>query len=213
MSFPTDKPIVIGFSGKLGSGKNYIAEHILPRILDKHIVPIYLAYADQLKVEVYARDKTAELTYDGLYVNKTPEVRRQLQTYGTEIGRESKKNIWVDALHMWITVFTKRWARKDLIPVFIITDVRFVNEAEYILKQDGIIFRIDAPGRTEAKLRQEAGNDNEQYQAIKFHRSEISLDDFEFSAKINNDNSSDEEIINTLREVLISFNGIITNSE
>ena len=136
--------LLIGFSGKIGSGKNYIAEKILPTLFPSKYVPIYLAYADQLKVEVYARDKTNTLNYDNLYVDKTPEIRRKLQLYGTEIGREDKKDMWVDALHMWITVLSNRWTRTDLIPIFIITDVRFVNEAAYILNNNGVLFRINA---------------------------------------------------------------------
>ena len=190
--------ILIGFSGKIGSGKNYIAEKILSKLLDCKYVPIYLAYADQLKVEVYARDKTNTLTYDNLYVNKTPDIRRKLQIYGTEIGRADKKDMWVDALHMWITVFTNRWSCTNLIPVFIITDVRFVNEAEYILKQGGVLFRINAPIRIEEKLNTEARGDCEQYQAIKYHRSEISLDNFTFKHYIDNDTTSDENISNQL---------------
>lgn len=208
---------IIGFSGKIGSGKNYIAEHILPTILPQNIIPIYLAFADQLKIEVYARDKTNTLNYNNLYIDKTPDIRRKLQIYGTEIGREEKKNMWIDALHMWITVFQNRWNRKDLIPLFIITDVRFVNEAEYILKQNGVLYRIDAPYRTEEKLLKEllnsvaeSNNDSEyyeKYQEIKFHRSEISLDNFNFNYHINNDNGrNNNDIINELKSGLSTIN-------
>ena len=188
-------PHIVGLSGKIGSGKNFVGEHIIPRILPKNVVPIYLAYADQLKVEVYSRDKTKTIDYQNLYVEKTKEVRRELQKYGTDIGRAGNKDIWVKAIDMWIMVFLERWHHKDLIPLFIITDVRFENEAEYIHKKKGILLRINAPKRTHIRMLQETGDDKEAYDKIIQHASETALDNYtKYDYIIDNDNAQEADL-------------------
>lgn len=185
-------PYIIGLSGKIGSGKNFFGEKIIPQCMPKNVVPIYLAYADQLKVEVYARDNTNTINYHNLYVEKTKEVRQELQKYGTDIGRAGNKDIWIKAIDMWITVFLERWHHKDLIPLFIITDVRFENEADYIHKKNGILIRINAPKRTHKRILQETGEDNEAYNKINTHKSETALDDYDkYTGIIDNDDCSE----------------------
>ena len=77
---------LIGLSGKLGSGKNYIAEKIIsPHFRDLYNILI-IGFGDQVKNELYARDLA--LTYDLLYDKKTYESRNKLQQYATEHGRD-----------------------------------------------------------------------------------------------------------------------------
>jgi len=173
---------IIGLSGKLGSGKNYIAEKVIaPYFTDKYNILI-IGFGDQVKNELYARD--LQLTYDQLYDHKTHESRKKLQEYATEYGRDKyNKNMWIRGLDMQIQTFCKRSPKECLI---IICDVRFLNEIEYIKANNGILFRIVSPCRTELRYWQESSNDLE-YQKISKHLSEIDVDNYNFDYIIKND--------------------------
>ena len=173
---------LIGLSGKLGCGKNYIAEKVIaPYFKDKYNILI-IGFGDQVKNELYARD--LDLTYDLLYDHKTFVSRKKLQEYATENGRDKyNKDMWIRGLDMQIETFCKRSPKECLI---IICDVRFVNEAEYIKNQNGILIRILSPCRTELRYWQESTNEIE-YKKISTHFSEIDLDNYDFNYLIKND--------------------------
>ena len=63
--------IVIGVTGKLGSGKDYITNHVIIPVIEK-IKYRYLqcAFADQIKVNVMTKNN---ISYNDVYENKTPE--------------------------------------------------------------------------------------------------------------------------------------------
>jgi dephospho-CoA kinase len=174
---------LIGLSGKLGSGKNYIAEKIIaPYFKDKYNILI-IGFGDQVKNELYARDLL--LTYDLLYDNKTFESRKKLQEYATEHGRDKyNHDMWIRGLDMQIETFCKRSPKEVLV---IICDVRFLNEAEYIKSKNGIIIRIEALQRTESRYWKEASNNHDKYDSIRKHMSETNLDTYKFDYVINND--------------------------
>ena len=70
---------------------------------------------------------------------QAPEVRRLLQTIGTDGVRA---HLGVDA---WVRAFDL--ARDRLWPADIVApDVRFANEATYIVRHGGLVIRIDRPG-------------------------------------------------------------------
>jgi hypothetical protein len=72
----------------------------------------------------------ADEGYEG--AKRRPEVRRLLQVFGTEVGRNILgEDTWVNALHV-------AWAN-DLRPNAVITDVRFHNEADFIHEFGGIL--------------------------------------------------------------------------
>lgn len=95
------------------------------------------------------------------------EIRELMQRLGTECGRQLlDDNIWIDS------------ALNKLDPenYYAVADCRFVNEADAIRKRGGKVIRINRPG---------VGPANQ-------HPSEISLDDYDFDAVINNDDDHDE---------------------
>lgn len=99
-------------------------------------------------------------------------VREFLQKLGTDALRDGlHTNVWVNALFA-----DYRCVPADRAPGgwdcdnWIITDVRFPNEAKAIKDRGGIIIRIDRPGVI----------------AINNHPSEISLDDWSFDYKLVN---------------------------
>jgi hypothetical protein len=88
-------------------------------------------------------------------VKLTP--RKLLQLLGTEAGRQIiHPNIWVNAL---FADYKKEWngktffahgigreVRENVFPNWIITDVRFPNEAKAVKDKGGIMIRINRPG-------------------------------------------------------------------
>jgi hypothetical protein len=174
---------IIGLSGKMGSGKNYIAEKIIYPYFKNSYNILIIGFGDLMKNELYARDNT--LQYDDLYDHKTFETRNKLQQYGTENGRDKyHADIWIRGLDIQIETFRRRSDDNCLI---IICDVRFINEAEYIKNKGGIIFRINSPNRSNIRYLKEANNDLIKYEQIKNHRSETELNDYKFNHLINND--------------------------
>ena len=192
----TLKHKLIGLSGKLGSGKNYIAEKIIAPVFANEYNILIIGFGDQVKQELYARN--LELTYDILYDNKTNESRQQLQQYATENGRDKySEDMWIRGLDMQIETFKRRSYKNTLI---IICDVRFKNEAEYIKKKNGLLFRIDAPLRTQSRYWKESGGNLQLHQLISKHRSEIDLDEYNFDYIINNNSTLDKKFINIILE-------------
>jgi len=181
---------IIGLSGKMGSGKNYIAEKIIaPYYASLSYNILIIGFGDQVKQELYAR--SLSLTYDSLYDNKTQETRQQLQQYATENGRDKyNKNMWIRGLDMQIETFKRRSPKNTLI---IICDVRFVNEAEYVKSKNGKLVRIEAPLRTQNRYWAEGGGNLQIHQIISKHASEIELDNYKFDIIINNDNNNLDE--------------------
>ena len=133
--------IIIGFAGKMGSGKNHFAEKIIAPLLKSqgHQVVI-LAFADQLKVELMTK---YGLSYAEVFENKSASTRDLLQKEGTALGRDVRgSDIWIKYLANWTEIFAARG-----INYILITDVRFTNEAEWIKSKNGILVKIDAPDR------------------------------------------------------------------
>ena len=172
--------MIIALSGKSGSGKDYLAKYYFSKYLNN---PIILAFADHLKVEVfykYSLKKNQEFCKE--------KIRELLQYEGTEMGRKKDSNIWIKKLDSWIALFQEKGYKN-----FIITDVRFKNEAEYINNlESSILIRIKAPQRNEEK---------KQKKEIKNHISENDLNNYPFKYTINNDYGSNPE--EQIKEILI----------
>jgi hypothetical protein len=73
--------------------------------------------------------------------------RRLLQTMGTEWGRETiHPEIWIRILQEKIRVCWELGHNN-----IVITDVRFDNEAEMILEEGGVVFRVERPDSPEVE--------------------------------------------------------------
>lgn len=183
---------IIGITGKLGSGKNYIVNNIILPVLKKIQSDdryLEIAFADQIKINVMTKNN---INYADVYESKTQESRQLLQNEGTEVGRNMDKNIWVNYLDNWITINNARG-----VSVFIISDCRFLNEFNYVKDNNGIIIKVVAPSRNNLCLLKESRNDMDILNKISTHRSECDLDDLintDFSLVINNDIDIDLDI-------------------
>lgn len=188
---------LIGLSGYARAGKDEAAKALMELGYER------IAFADKLRDFLYAlnpivmgkfqidtkygdseaipyvtrynrlRDIIDEHGWDG-YKN-TPyvdEIRPLLQRLGTEAGREVLwDSIWIDAALHGLKDDGK----------YVITDARFPNEAEAIKSRGGQVWRIERLGNSPAVMPDGT-----------IHRSETSLDDWEFDKTIHNDGTLEE---------------------
>lgn len=152
--------LLIGLSGKQRSGKDTFADYLVEKYGFKKV-----SFANPIK--------ELAVNYFGLnpvdvYETKPEKVRKVLQDIG-KIGR------YVDDLF---------WVKKALEEYdpnsnnnYVVSDVRFINEAEYLKSLDGLIIRIEAPREIRASRGLLTGEDD---------ISETELDGYKFDYVINN---------------------------
>lgn len=164
--------MIIGLSGYARSGKDTAAD----RLVEQHMFTRY-SFAAPMKDAMYKlnpivhSDNMGNFRYKdlvdlyGLDKSKDsyPEIRRLLQVFGTEIGRDMfGTNFWVDLALNSI--------KEDRV---VISDVRFKNEADAIKSVGGQVWRINRHG----------------VGPVTNHSSEIDLDSYNFDYIIDNDYS------------------------
>lgn len=188
---------VIGFSGKMGSGKNYLAEVILPEIIDMKAVKVmYLSFADTLKVLTSAKYSKP---IEDMYGKKTKENRRLLQLEGTERGRNVHgADYWLNILFNWIQAYSKP---PNHFSLFVITDCRFPNEAAWVSKH-GILIRLVASDRNKVCVEREADGDAKAFKMITEHLSETALDDHRFEHVIDNSVANQSNVKQVLAKIV-----------
>lgn len=143
----------IALIGKAGNGKSSAANYLCL----KYGYYKY-SFASALKKEVMDQ---FDLTYNDVFVDKPPEVRKILQDYGT-LKRENDALHWVKKCFKEINTEKKRLfnlypihidprslKEKINIPV-VIDDMRFINEAIYCKNRKFIIIRLIRLGEYEA---------------------------------------------------------------
>lgn len=160
-------PKIIGISGKIGSGKS-----TLSKIIQKKLAYQEWNFADNLKKIVaillgYTYEEIITTEVKDVFIPEIDmNVRRVFQKVGTDCLRNNLHNdIWVISL---LLNYIKCGE-----PNIIIADVRFPNEAKFVLDHGGILIRINRDLPT-----------NESN--INNHISETALDDFPFEYIIEN---------------------------
>lgn len=175
--------MIIGISGKRGSGKNTIArmlQSIFKRRLtdykhdEAHPDPFQeLAFADQVKIMMESMTGYPGWTQEDKAVYM-PEfqmtVGEGLQRFGTGLRDTFHKEVWV--------VATLKKAVSDTI----ITDVRFPNEVLAIHQAGGVMLRIEG---NPVSMQGDGTRDDS-------HISETALDDYPFEYVIKNDGTLEE---------------------
>lgn len=177
---------IYAFAGKMGSGKNFIAEKVFSKMMEPKPT-VFLCFADQIKIDgIYKKG----LDRNKCWIKKDEKTRRTLQTVGTEEGRDVYgKEIWISNLREWMIMHAYRGIQR-----IIVTDMRFANEFDFIKSIDGTCIMVSAPQRNSDALDREATEEDGQINAEKrailaAHSSETDFDDGkrEFDYTINND--------------------------
>lgn len=117
-------------------------------------------------------------------------VREFLQKLGTEAMREGiHTNIWINALFAdyKATGMQVAHTKSQTLPNWIVTDVRFPNEAQSIIDRGGVIVRIDRPNNPIPSGK---------------HKSEHALDTWSFDMKVVNSDTDIEGLVHCAKRVL-----------
>lgn len=177
---------LVGLSGGAGVGKDYLAREYFYK--EYGYRPAGLA--DALKERVMA---IAGYSHEEVFVTKPPEVRTLLQIEGTENGwMKYGEQYWCRLLLGRLQTARLRWGEE--FSRYVITDVRFPHEVDFIHRQGGVVFRIEAPVRY--KL-------NGMSVEARSHASERALDAFVgFDGVIHNDLTDEPTITDQIRRLL-----------
>jgi len=169
--------MIIGLSGYAQSGKDTVAELLCLNYGFKRI-----SFALPMRDAIYTLNPY--IINDGLgdgswrvaddvdehgweMTKQHPEVRRLMQVFGTEVGRNMfGENFWID----------QAFKRADEYERVVFSDVRFPNEAHAIQQRGGDVWRINRHNHT----------------AVNGHTSEHAMDNFMFKHVIYNDGTLDE---------------------
>lgn len=129
---------VVGLAGKSGSGKDYVYLNYL-----KPMGFMQVSLAWHFKADLIGK---GAITFEEAFVTKPSDVRTLLQLVGTELGRNIYgQKVWCDTLVAWMDIFNFHWD----VDKFVIPDVRFVNELEFIQDDlSGKVINVVAPERS-----------------------------------------------------------------
>jgi len=130
-----DPPRTVGFGHLARVGKDTAAD-----ILVRRARYCRVGFADALKemaLDVFPtlRDRVGTWGWDRVKTTD-PGVREMLQRLGVAAREHLGENVWVEAV----------FSNMDPGGRYVISDVRFPNEAERILAAGGVVYRIDRPG-------------------------------------------------------------------
>lgn len=148
---------LIGFAGRMHSGKD-TAYQVLSRysVREKSCEAVFrrVAFADPLKFAALNAFGGAHANYWGSPQDKNEIVhpwgvsgRQILQFMGTEMFRDTVSNL-VPGLgsNFWVRRLEQEIHTHDPEIIHCITDVRFQNEADWIIDNNGIIIGISRDG-------------------------------------------------------------------
>jgi HAD superfamily hydrolase (TIGR01549 family) len=186
---------IYGFAGKLGSGKNYLAEKVFSKMLEPKST-VFLCFADQIKIDgIYKKG----LDRNKCWIKKDEHTRRTLQTVGTEEGRDVfGKDIWTNNTKEWMIMHAFRGIKR-----IIITDMRFKNEFDFIKNLGGTNINVISPRRNKQALERESSGDPEKLKVMAEHSSEVDLDSGrEFDFVIFNDFGQELSALTECRNII-----------
>jgi cytidylate kinase len=197
---------IIGVSGKIGSGKNYLSQKLKHELEMMGFTTDESSFAAQLKLELDTIINSArEAMRLGLdYYSIIPQLSKTLKMTQKEVRMllelvekdiKSDENVNAHSRRKGIRVALQilgtevrrskdeqYWVRafhKNLpkVDFILVTDVRFPNEADSIKDKNGIVIRLEIPEEVIEERVQ--GRDGIQYsEEVKQHASEVSLDDY-----------------------------------
>ncbi|WP_308583439.1 deoxynucleotide monophosphate kinase [uncultured Pseudomonas sp.] len=134
------KPLLIGLTGKARSGKSTAAEHLVGTyLLEKY------AFADPLRDGLMAIFNLDPTYFEGdrkeqplVWLDRSP--RQLMQSMGTEWARNTvHPDVWVKLAEQNLDYMTRALGA---VLGFVVSDVRFENEADLIRQRGGTVIHI-----------------------------------------------------------------------
>jgi dephospho-CoA kinase len=172
--------MIIGISGKIGSGKDTVGKYLKTKYNFKietlalnvrKIVSILTGIPLDILLTREAKGIIVK------YNNKELRVGELFQIVGNGLRDSIHPDVWVNSLFANITGNV------------VITDVRYPNEVLEIEKQGGIVIRVEGdPQNIRLNIKNGKSEDKRDLNAI----SETALDNWQFKYKLENDTSLDE---------------------
>ncbi len=195
---------VVGISGKIGSGKNYLATQITKELTNRGFTVSEGSFATKLKSELeaimvmYATNLKDPLVFEKLSQHFNIPYDQIVELCGyiyddvvnadiqfisgysrTEGIRRGLQFLGTEIRrnvnnNYWVDLFWEDLPSADFI---FVTDVRFVNEADSVLAKQGVMFRLEVPKEVIASRTND--RDGLKYsEKAKEHLSETALDDY-----------------------------------
>jgi dephospho-CoA kinase len=168
--------MIIGLSGYARSGKDEVAKILVSEFNFERV-----AFADAIRDLLYQMNPMVDVTrlqtvVDALgwdVAKKHPDIRGYLQDLGVGARKLFGDNFWINqALNPHIYEHPIVGVNKDIV----VTDVRFINEAETINSLGGQVWRIKRSG----------------VDPVNQHVSEVALDYYKFDQILKNEGSLDD---------------------
>lgn len=154
MTEPTQKPtLIIGLVGLAGSGKDTVAQLLQDHWAKDGRVSMCTAFADPIRTMCRDLMRYAGVQEPDRYLfdrqlkeATIPELgvsyRHLAQTLGTEWGQQCiGRDVWIRVLDQRLQAYRER-----KVTHFVIPDVRFAVESDWLRTQGGAIWRIERPG-------------------------------------------------------------------
>lgn len=210
------KPIVIGISGKLGSGKNYLADQIIAILHKLGYTTSETSYATALKNEltnVYQlikRNASPHIIAEKMQITLEEAAHlvaisiEELTANPSLTGWHKTPTVRAGLQYLGTDVRRKKdndyWVKQidqyvdKTVDYVFIPDVRFVNEADWIKDHyDGFLYRVEVP--VEVIIRRAYERDKVVYTEEQLnHRSETALDDYTRFDQIVGESYVSEEV-------------------
>lgn len=180
---------IVGLCGNMKSGKTTIANMLKYNYPDKIIIMSF-AYAVRQQVA-----SGMGITYNELLDIPKNTVRPILQAWGNQMREIWGEDYWVEALQQEIEYLGGNRAFPTGNVVYVIDDVRYINEVEWIIDNGGYVFRLNCDEET----RVARGADPQHLH----HKSETDLDNFySYHLELDTANTPPELVYLKILEVL-----------
>lgn len=138
-------PIIIGLAGRAGSGKDSVRS-----ILEMHAHFAGLAFAEPIRGmlrELFNTNGVSDEYITDRALKETPipglgvSYRHMAQTLGTEWGRHCLgADFWLRVANTYMADLRQQGYQR-----FVVSDVRFANEAEWVRSQGGKVWLVTRP--------------------------------------------------------------------
>jgi hypothetical protein len=195
---------MIAVSGMIGSGKTFLAEKVLQRMIPGSLV---LGFGDHMKIEL-ARRKEYLIPWENLFRRKDYKTRKTMLAYSANEQRINGPSVWVTAFDAWMKLLKSRG-----IKCFIVHDLRYMHEVDYLRKNNAILIKVISPRRTMIKISNECSGDKLKMSEILDIDLNRELPDELFDYVYENDEPNAEKKLDDFLKVALKEHGIQTETK